>query len=118
MQGQLTTKSPRYENLEKFDNTKLKGVWLQDEGALFVVWDFHHKSVGLMSNVRMIPWAIICSFVWFKANEMWSYVTPWIQKKKIDQNQLGNVCGKDSTFKHVNAFYRSKRRKEWREIMV
>jgi hypothetical protein len=41
-----------------------------------VVRDFHHESVGLMSNLRMIPWAIICSFVWFKANEMWSYVTP------------------------------------------
>jgi hypothetical protein len=74
--GRHATKSPRYENSEIFDNTKLKGVQCQDEGALLVVHDFHHEGVGLVSNLWMTPKVVICSFVRLEAHKTQSCATP------------------------------------------
>ncbi len=88
------TKSPRYESSKNYDNTKLKGVQLQDKGTPLVVWDFHHEGVGPMSNLRTTPKVIFHSFVWLEARKTWLCAMPQIQgKEKIfDQNQLGDEC--------------------------
>jgi hypothetical protein len=39
--------------LEKYDNTKLEEVQLQDERAPFEVWDLQHEDVASMSNLEM-----------------------------------------------------------------
>jgi hypothetical protein len=56
-----------YESLEKFDNTKLEGVWFWNKDAPFVVWDLHHKSDGLVSILGMILKVIFYSFVRLEA---------------------------------------------------
>jgi hypothetical protein len=50
-----------------------------------------------MSNLGMIPKAIIHLLVQFEACKTWSYVTPWFQgKEKIfNQNQIGDECVED-----------------------
>jgi hypothetical protein len=88
----LTTKSPRYESSKKFNNPKLEGVQLQDKGTLFTFRDFHRKGVGSMSNLRIIPRAIFCSFVQLEVCK--SCATPLIQgngKNFIKINLVRNV---------------------------
>jgi len=94
--GQLITKSPRYKSLKKIDNMKLEGVWFQDEYVPFAIWDFHHKGVKSMSNVRTILRVVLHSFVQLEAHRMWSCMMPWIQgrEKSFDQNQLSDECVK------------------------
>jgi hypothetical protein len=55
--------------LEKYDNIKLKGVRLQDEHAPFEVRDLHHWDVTSMSNLKMIPKAVLDSFVQLGAHK-------------------------------------------------
>jgi hypothetical protein len=57
-QRRLATKSPRYKSSEKIDNTKFKGVQLQNKVTPLVIWDLHHEGVGLVSNLRITPDAI------------------------------------------------------------
>jgi hypothetical protein len=71
-----STKSPKYESLEKCDNTKLEGVQLQDEGTLFAVWDLHHKGVASMLNLKMTSKVVFHSLVQLEAYKMWSCATP------------------------------------------
>jgi hypothetical protein len=66
-QGQLVTRSPGCKNSEKCDNTKLKGVQLQDERALIEFWDLHHEDGVSMSNLKMISEAIFHSLVQLEA---------------------------------------------------
>jgi len=58
------------ECLEKFDNTKFDKVRFRNEGAFLVVWDFHHKDVRLMSNLKKFLEAIFRSFMQLEACKM------------------------------------------------
>jgi hypothetical protein len=58
---------------DKCDNTKFERVQLQDEHALFEVWDFHHKDVTSMSNLKMtmeITLHSLCSLMPIKRGNM------------------------------------------------
>ncbi len=61
--NRLVTKSSRCKSLKKCNNTKLKGVRLQNEGAPLVVQDLHHEDVVSMSNLGITLEAIFHSFV-------------------------------------------------------
>jgi hypothetical protein len=68
--GQFATKSQGCESLEKYDNTMLEGVQLQDECTPLKVRVLHHKDVTLRSNLKMTPEAILHSLVWLRACKM------------------------------------------------
>ncbi len=107
--GQLATKSPRYESLKKFDNTKFVGVWLWNKGAPLAIWDLHHEGVGLISNIRMTHGAIICSFVRFEVRKTHSCTMLWIQWKEKNlqsKSTWGWVCERLGPSKYVIEIYR------------
>jgi hypothetical protein len=56
-------------SLEKYDNTKLEGVQLQDERTPLEVWDIHHEDVTLVSNLKMIPEVVLHSLERFEAHK-------------------------------------------------
>jgi len=89
-------KSLKYESLKKCDNTKFERVQFRNEGAPFEIYNFHHKGARSMSNLGVIPEAILHSLVWFEAHRMWSSVTTWIKIKiKIfNYNKFGDECVK------------------------
>ncbi len=55
--------------MKKFNNIKLEGIQLQEEGAPLTVQELHHNGVKPMSNLRTTPKAIFCSFMQFKARK-------------------------------------------------
>jgi hypothetical protein len=74
--GQPTTRSPKDENLEKSNNTNIKGVQLRDKAARLTVRYLHHRGVGLMSNLGMIIKVVLHSLVQFETRKTWSCVMP------------------------------------------
>jgi hypothetical protein len=70
MQGQPATRSPGCESLEKYNNIKLKGVQLQNEGAPLEVQVFHHEDATLGSDLKMISKAVLHLLVRLGAHKM------------------------------------------------
>jgi hypothetical protein len=62
--------------LEKCNDTKFKGVQLQDKHTLLEVRDLHHEDVVLISNLEMTPEVVIHSLVQLEARKTWPYATP------------------------------------------
>ncbi len=58
------------ESLDKYNSTRLEGVQLQDECALFEVQVLHHENATLGSDLEMTSKAVLRSLVQLGARKM------------------------------------------------